>query len=607
MKKILYKASGLLLYVSLMCPTYASALDYQENYDNLLTDFSEIVDDNLSLVEPEKIESVIVDAKKESVVEVGTIIDANFIKENVINRVSVSDDEISLDQVDIAISSQVFTTANEQQVTYTLSGGFSRNLATTTDFIVQEELKVTFEEATLTAKPNAVTTVLGTKSEDYDLYTFVKEVKLGNQYLTSDQYQVFLQEILPTDTTGLKKVNLQVVLNEDPSKMINVETPITVRWGQSLAISGEWTGTNTRRIVSALTLHSGPSISMEPGQGASSLDFASLPTFKDKFFSTVSFYHTDESGILNLNAMANRQFSLNTKDTPKQIKEAWNHELGERVSIEVGDIIQIWHGRVTGEKYERPWLYFMANETFVDDTAGLNDVYYEVTETGFKLIQLNRLSTAEKSVPIYTNTLYFDEHIDEFIDSEGLSNISKTFLTYPDTTSSGKKEAIIRVEQMNSSGKKVQYDYSLEVTVEEGELSLFVPQVLMFTEFKLRSEKQLIERNSDSFELSIKDSRGAGLQGNYALSLSMNDNSLLSQYVVYKDSSDSQEQFLNHSAIPIFNSTSENSPKAPSEIRPLNTWNSERGLFLSIPANEPLKAETYAGTLNWTLTAGPET
>ncbi|WP_207694375.1 hypothetical protein DOK67_0000967 [Enterococcus sp. DIV0212c] len=623
MKKILFKASTLLFLVSLVYPTCASALELPEvtfmDFDvslqepnhlgkittDELSSSSEIVDDNLAVNEPL---NVVVDAKAACLVEKGTVIDEVFIKEKVIDQIIISGTEIAKDQIDIAISSQLFSTADEQLITYSLSGKFTRGLLISEDFSVQRDLKVTFEDAKLTAKPNPVTTTLGTMDNEYDLYTFVKDVKLGAQNVIEDDYSVLLKDTVPTDTTGQKKVNVQVILNADKSKMTEVQVPVNVRWGNSIAISGEWTGTDARRIVSVLTLQKGPSLSLEPGQGASSLDFGSLPTFDSPVFSTVSFYHADDLGTLNLNLSPNRQFSLKSKDTPIQIKEAWNLEIGARENIAIGDIIQVWHGRKTGEKYERAWLYYVGNENFLDETSSLNDVYYEVTEEGLKLIQLNTFSTTEISVPIYTNESYLDEHIDEMIDSKGLSTISKKFIFYPDTTSFGKKEAIIRVEQTIGSGKKVQYDYPVTVIVEEGELNLSVPQALTFDDFTLCSQKQLVGTNNEKnnlLGLTIEDSRGAGVQGNYALSLVMDDDSLLSQYVVYKDANDDQEQFLNHSAIPIFNSTLEDNPNAPSETAPLRTWDSKKGLFLSIPADEPLKAQTYTGTLKWTLTAGP--
>lgn len=623
MRKILYKTGAIFFFVGLVSPNYVSALEYQKVSFNdttislyeqpyieepILADLNsslETLKENFLLPEAP---NVIVTAKTACVVEKGTAIDEIFIKENVIDQIIIADNEIAKDQVEIVILNQLFSTANEQKYTYSLSGVFSQGTLDSEEFIIQKDLKVTFEDAKLTAKPNTVTTTLGTKDDEYDLYTFVQDVKLGEQPLTEADYTVVLKDTVPTDTTGQKKVTVQIILNADNSKMIEVQVPVNVRWGNSIAISGEWTETDTRRIVSVLTLQAGPSLSMEPGQGASSLTFSSLPTFDNSIFSTVSFYHADDLGILNLNLSPSRQFSLKSKDTPRQIKEAWDNEIGERADIEIGDVVQVWHGRKTGEKYGRAWLYFVGNEYFSDDTSGLNDVYYEVTEQGLNLIHLPTFSTTEISVPIYTSESYFDEHIDDFLDSKGLPNISKHFVSYPDVTSFGKKEAIIRVEQTTSSGKKVQYDYPITVFVEEGGLNLSVPQSLTFDDFTLRSEKQLVGRHSEINDLSglfIEDSRGAGLQGNYVLSLAMDDNSLLSQYVVYKDSDKGQEQFLNHSAVPIYNSTLEKEPSAPSETTPLQTWDSKSGLFLSIPANEPLKAQTYTGTLKWTLTAGP--
>ncbi|MDA9471113.1 hypothetical protein C240_1261 [Enterococcus sp. 5H] len=592
-------------------PVSFSTLIDEQNFpprlsEDVLSDPSELAEDNSLRPESDPKLEIIVDAETEYIVSEGTVIDERFIKEKIINQILISNNLIAKDQIEIVITNQFFSSDYEQEISYSVFGKYRQSLLSNEiDYSIQLNLKVTFEEAKLTAKPSTVTTVLGTKDDEQDLYSFVQEVKLGDQYLTEDQYTVQLQDTIATDVTGQKKVTVQVLLNADPSKQTTVETTVNVRWGKSIAISGEWTGTDARRIVSALTLHPGPSISLESGQGASSLDYSSLPTFNNPFFSTVSFYQADESGILNLSLTPNQQFSLKSKDTPKQIKELWVSEIGERVKVEMGDIIQIWHGRKTGEKYERPWLYLIDNETFFDNTNGLNEVYYEITDEGFKQVQLNSFTTNELTVPIYTNNAYFNDHIDEFINVEGLLNISKEFLVYPDTTSSGEKEAVIRVEQTMSSGKKIQYDYVINVYVEEGELNLSVPQFITFSDFTLQSEKQLVGRNNGALELAIQDSRGAGLQGNYTLNLGMDDNSLLGQYLVYKDSANGQEQFLNHSSIQIFTSSLEENPDSPSENTPLHTWDTERGLFLSIPADEPLKAQTYTGTLKWTLTAGP--
>lgn len=616
MKKKLYKSISLLLLLGLTQIVSTDAYgvedaglsDISKQMAEELYTSSEILNDTLLFPEAEKA-VVIVVAETECTVTEGVIIDEAFIRENILHQVTVSEKKIAMDQVEIAITRQFFSSNNELDITYSLSGKEPLPLVNAdSDFFVQQDFKVTVEEARLAAKPRAAATVLGTSDDEHNLYAFVQDVTLGDQYLTEDQYTVQLQESIATDVTGQKKVNVQVTLNEDPAKMTVVEVAVNVRWGNSIAISGEWTGTDTRRIVSALTLHSGPSISIEPGQGASSLDYSVLPTYNDLFFSTVSLYQADELGILNLSSRPNRQFSLKSKDTPKQIKEAWKNEIGERLNLNLGDIVQVWHGRKTGEKYERPWLYLIEQETFFDNTAGRNDVYYEVTDEGFKQVQLNTFSITNLTVPIYTDRDYFDTRIDELVDTGDISNVSKQIIAYPDTTVPGEKEAIIRVEQTSHSGEKIQYDYSVAVTVEEGKLKLSVPQIITFRDFTLQSEKQLIGRNSGDNEhlgLVIQDSRGAGVQGNYALRLSMDDNSVLSQYVVYKDSPDAQEQFLNHSAIQIFSSKLEENPAAPSEKAPLHAWNAEQGLFLSVPADEPLKAQTYTGTLKWTLTAGP--
>lgn len=220
MKKILYKTGAILFLAGLVYPNYVNAREYQEAtfndfrlglqedhyYENKIAANVGTSLQSLEEVFPmDEPPNIIVDAKIEYAVEQGTIIDEAFIKEKVIEQITISDDKIAKDQVDIAILSRLDSALNQQQITYSVSGLISENLLVDNDFLIQKELKVTFEDAELTANPKIVTTNLGIKYDEFDLYTFVQEVKLGNQNLTEDDYSVVLKDTIPTDTTGQKK------------------------------------------------------------------------------------------------------------------------------------------------------------------------------------------------------------------------------------------------------------------------------------------------------------------------------------------------------------------------------------------------------------------
>ncbi|HHB0748537.1 TPA: hypothetical protein ACOAUT_002798, partial [Enterococcus faecalis] len=86
----------------------------------------------------------------------------------------------------------------------------------------------------LTVEPAPQTTSLGIATSNIDYSNFVKNVKLGDQLLPSDQYKIELINNLAIDTIGTKTAKIRVTLKSDTSKTVDVDVPYTVRWGNSV-------------------------------------------------------------------------------------------------------------------------------------------------------------------------------------------------------------------------------------------------------------------------------------------------------------------------------------------------------------------------------------
>lgn len=75
-------------------------------------------------------------------------------------------------------------------------------------------------------------TSLGIDNHKY--FKFVKNFKLGNQILSFDQYKVEMINSLTTDTLGTKTTKTRVILKSDTSKMVDLNVPVEVGWGNSV-------------------------------------------------------------------------------------------------------------------------------------------------------------------------------------------------------------------------------------------------------------------------------------------------------------------------------------------------------------------------------------
>ncbi|WP_277902667.1 hypothetical protein, partial [Enterococcus lactis] len=67
--------------------------------------------------------------------------------------------------------------------------------------------------------------------DSLDLNKFVKDVKLGDTSLTSDQYTTELTSGLSTDEVGKETAKVKVSLKSDPTNKVEIDVPVTIEWG----------------------------------------------------------------------------------------------------------------------------------------------------------------------------------------------------------------------------------------------------------------------------------------------------------------------------------------------------------------------------------------
>ncbi|WP_338350698.1 hypothetical protein, partial [Enterococcus faecalis] len=383
------------------------------------------------------------------------------------------------------------------------------------------QLNATPSDIKMTATPIPQEFDLGTEVSELDYKSFIKDVKLGNKILNVDEYKVTLLNDLNTDTEGKDVLKLKLTLNTDSTKSVNIDVPIKINWGDSIAISGIWTTSENHRIVGVIPFISvGDKFTCKlvPGRGAQSLTMPTYPGVEN--FAKISFFKVKQN-INNISIGNETQaFSMIGNKTPIEIQDLWNSSIN-KTTLDFGDVIGVWHINKSGEVKSRPWQFLIENNVFNDYTDSSNSVFYEITKNGFRPLKIDHLTIKNATVPIYSSKEYLDTHIDEFIERNGHDSVKiKGFSQYPDTSTSGIKDAKIRTEEILSTGKIVQYDYDIKVIVNNGFLTYDVPKSITYKEFKKSREDQLIERDpSHPLSLIVTDNRGSNKQGGWHLTV----------------------------------------------------------------------------------------
>ena len=460
-------------------------------------------------------------------------------------------------------------------------------------------IKVNVHEKKLTADPASQTTSLGIDISKFDYYKFIKNVKLGDQVLSSDQYKVELINNLATDTVGTKTAKIRTTLKSDASKTVEVDVPVEVGWGNSVVYGGYDYGANGRTSA-AFTLYTESTPTIVASQGQNDDNQAIHSNFPNQQYYTFNWFNLYNKQILTIDESNNgdKYIKARGNELKKDKLKEWGTAQSQVVNY--GDVVRAWQTET-----DKNWLY--ENEQKQTYNDGKKSVYYEITASGYRPLHFNQLTSKVGKIPIYSSKQYLDEHVTDYIDLKGHSNINvKGFVEYPDTTSSGDKRAKILVEETLTTGKKVQYEYEVTINVEPGTLTYTVPKTLTFKEFSKSRSEQIVQRKySGSLGLLIKDNRGSNKQGNWTLTAkASSDLKGIAPYLIYRNEK-GVDSYLNGSAVPVYTQDKQVSATEPLEVEVSSKWKSTDGILLKIPSKNNLASQEYSTIITWNFVEGP--
>ncbi|MDG6120828.1 hypothetical protein [Lactococcus formosensis] len=472
------------------------------------------------------------------------------------------------------------------------------------EYVHTKTITLNFKNNRLSAEEVPQNINLGMDDSMLDFSKFVKNVKLGNQPLSSEDYTVELLDDLSTDTVGEKTAKVRVTLKSDTSKAIELEVPVIVGWGNSIAYRAYDIFGDGRTVAAFPLLDRGEKLFIVASQGQHD-DNEQIHAASGSIQSGDNYYAFDWFDMLNQtepkklddSVGGNKSIAAKASDHKKDKLKEW----GEKQEVHIGDVVRAWHY----EESKVDWYHDGGKQPWAG-MSGIHSIYYEITKDGYRSLHFNHLKPKKDiNIPIYTTTEDLDKNISDYIDLNGNTGVSvKGFSKYPDTTISGEQKGTIVVEESLTTGKKIQYEYEVTFTVGEGDLSLSVPKKLTFNEFTKSKDEQVIQRKySGNLGLAVKDSRGRGKQGNWRVTAKVDKTADLAPYLIFRDDN-SQDEYLSQGAT-IYSQEKQADPTDPLNIEISGQWTKDKGIFLKVPSKNKLLSKTYSTVITWNLVEGP--
>ncbi|EMW5404130.1 hypothetical protein AAFA94_002681 [Enterococcus faecalis] len=401
------------------------------------------------------------------------------------------------------------------------------------------------------------------------------------------------------DYYSVGKKTIVVKLKDKYNNEKKVEIPVNVKWGNSVVYGSYDYGANGRTSA-AFTLYTESTPTIVASQGQNDDNLAIHSNFPNQQYYTFNWFDLSNKQILKIDESNNgdKYIKASGNELKKDKLKEWG--TAQNQAVNYGDIVRAWQTE-TGKN----WLYENEQKQAYNDDK--KAVYYEITTSGYRPLHFNQLTPKTGKIPIYSTNKYLDEHVKDYIDLKGYSNIDvKGFVEYPDTTSSGDKRAKILVEETLTTGKKVQYEYEVTINIEPGTLTYTVPKTLTFKEFSKSKSEQIVQRKySGSLGLLIKDNRGSNKQGNWTLTAkASSDLKGIAPYLIYRNEK-GVDSYLNGSAVPVYTQDKQVSATEPLEVEVSNKWKSTDGILLKVPSKNNLASQEYSTTITWNLVEGP--
>ncbi|MEY8307861.1 BspA family leucine-rich repeat surface protein, partial [Enterococcus faecium] len=458
------------------------------------------------------------------------------------------------------------------------------------------------KKALITTEANPQTFPLGTDSSSLDTNKFVKNVKLGDTSLTSDEYTTKLVGTLSTDTVGDQTVKVEVSLNDDPTVKTEVEVPVIVEWGNSLVFRDDFNNgfSFTAASISLLNGTDAPKLVATKGDG-----------FRD--LGEVFFYALPDITIYSksLDTVVTRIRETTRLQHPNDVRNRWNglfEELGNQLNY--GDILGIKvnqsYGSNANQNGKNTWV--SRENELVTETEGFDTAYYELTEDGLKLLELSAhpnkqnvdYGTDVEKID-YTNYVK-DVKIGEVVVPK--EQYTAKLVGEFDTSKPGEQTIKVEVALQEDPTHKTQVEVPIDIV---GTLTIEVPDALEFQEVKLANKEQIGKRKSEKpTGFKVSDSRGFGKQGGWYVTAQViaSEETSIDDYLIYKQINGVSENLTD--MVKIHQEEVQRDPEGPLTVDLTSWWTDSSGILLKIPKENTLRPNMdYQATLVFNIIEAP--
>ena len=332
-------------------------------------------------------------------------------------------------------------------------------------------------DESITANPNKQTVNLGSDFSKVSPYNLVKDVKLGNQILSQNDYTVSVQNTVSTDSVGDKTAKALITYKKDTSITLIVDVPVQVLWGNSIIFgTREAMDGNEKPFSTATTLtlnNSSGNLSIKSNIGNAADDSGSIPSGlvidwgQSREALNASLYSMGSSNYLS---NSNRYLVHSAKGTDLVLDTVDKFPSSQKVSE--GDILRAYSNVRMNDGTSKPRIRHMENtDEFNDVKDGQNEVFYQITNNGYQVLHFNHLEN-DNTFEIFTSDTQesLNEKLKnkEFLTSGIYESVEVIkFSEYPNNSKAGNTKGSIQVREKLVNGNYVYYDYEVPFTVKD--------------------------------------------------------------------------------------------------------------------------------------------
>ncbi|EGO6697917.1 hypothetical protein GP419_002604, partial [Enterococcus faecalis] len=332
-------------------------------------------------------------------------------------------------------------------------------------------------EKSITAEAVSQEVGVGTKKSKVDYTKFVKEVKLNNQLIEADKYTVELVNNFPTNKVGVVNAKVRVAFKSDPSITVDVDVPCNVKWEESIVFgTRQAVDVNATPFKTASTLilnNNNGNLTIKNGVGNAANESGDISTgliidygqnrvaLQANLYSMVSSnYLTDSNKYLTHSALGSESvFDVTGRlDSPQTVKQ--------------GDILQAYSNVRMNDGTSKPRIRHMNEYLDTSDVKeGQNQVFYQITNDGYKILHFNHLDNTKR---FEISTVDTKESLEnklnnkEFLKNDMYPSVEIVkFSKYPDNSKDGNSQGSIQVKEKLINGNYVYYNYEVQFLVKE--------------------------------------------------------------------------------------------------------------------------------------------